>query len=81
MRFQERLLEQERQKFIDHRFNKALVRRLTRLDGDALDTFMQLYRPDFEFTAAAGEYQFQLYIKESAARFRAGKTPAAPAGF
>jgi hypothetical protein len=42
---------------------------------------MKLYRPDFDFTAYAGEYQFQLYIKESAARFRAGNTPAAAAGF
>jgi hypothetical protein len=81
LRFQERLLEQEREKFIDHRFNKALVRRLTKLDGEALDQFMKLYRPDFDFTAYAGEYQFQLYIKESAARFRAGNTPAAAAGF
>lgn len=72
LRFQERLLEQEREKYIDHRFNKALVRRLTNLDGDALDRFMVLFRPGFEFAAYTGDYAFQLYIKESAAKFKSG---------
>lgn len=72
MRFQERLLQQEQDKFIDHRFNKALVRRLTNLDSTELDRFMTMYRPDFEFTAYANDYQFQLYIKESAAKYKAG---------
>lgn len=72
LRFQERLLQQEQDKFIDHRFAKALVRRLTNLDGAALDRFMVLYRPDFEFAAYTGDYAFQLYIKENAAKFKAG---------
>jgi hypothetical protein len=62
LRFQERLLQQEQDKFIDHRFNKALVRRLTKLEEADLDRFMQAYRPDFEFTAYANDYQFQLYL-------------------
>lgn len=74
LRFQERLLQQERDKFIDHRFNRALVRRLTNFDEGTLDTFMALYRPDFEFTAYTNDYQFQLYIKEAAAKFKAGST-------
>jgi len=74
MRFQERLLQQEQDKFIDHRFNKALVRRLTHLDEDSLDRFMVQFRPSFEFTAYSSDYQFQLYIKESAAKFKAGAT-------
>lgn len=74
LRFQERLLQQEQDKFIDHRFNKALVRRLTNLDEASLDRFMVLFRPSFEFTAYASDYQFQLYIKESAAKFKAGAT-------
>lgn len=65
LRFQQRLLEQEREKFIDHRFNKALVKRLTSLDGEELDAFMQKFRPSYEFTAAASEYDFQLYIKKA----------------
>jgi CarboxypepD_reg-like domain len=74
LRFQQRLLQQEQDKFIDHRFNKLLVRRLTGLDGEALDRFMQLFRPSFEFAAYSSEYQFQLYIKESAIKFKQGAT-------
>jgi hypothetical protein len=70
--FQQRLLMEEEDKFIDHRFNKALVRRLTLLDGSELDNFMQLYRPSYSFTRFAGEYEFQLYIKNAAGRFRRG---------
>jgi len=74
LHFQERLLQQERDKFVDHRFNKALVRRLSGLDGTALDRFMIAYRPSFEFAATSSDYQFQLYIKESAEKFKAGAT-------
>jgi hypothetical protein len=63
-KFRERLEEQERQKFIDHRFNKALVKRLTGLDGEDLNVFMLKYRPSYAFTLTATEYDFQLYIKK-----------------
>ena len=63
LRFQERLLEQERDKFIDHRFNKQLVRRLTNLSDEKLDSFMVLYRPSYQFSIAATDYEFQSYIK------------------
>ena len=35
--FQQRLLLEEQEKFIDYRFNKALVRRLTLLEGSELE--------------------------------------------
>jgi hypothetical protein len=75
--FQKRLLVQEQDKFIDHRFNKALVRRLTLLDGAELDSFMQLYRPSYSFTKNAGEYEFQYYIKTAFFRFKRGLIPEA----
>jgi hypothetical protein len=73
--FQRRLLLDEQDKFIDHRFNKALVRRLTLLEGEELDSFMRLYRPSYTFTKVAGEYDFQYYIKTAFFRFRRGLTP------
>jgi cell division protein FtsI/penicillin-binding protein 2 len=62
-RFKQRLLEQEQEKFVDHRFSKALVRRLTNLADADLDRFMALYRPSYEYTLYASDYDFQLYIK------------------
>jgi hypothetical protein len=61
--FRERLIQEEHDKFIDHRFNKALVKRITGLDGTELDMFMLHYRPTYEFTSYANDYYFQLYIK------------------
>lgn len=62
--FRERLLREEREKFIDHRFNKALVLRLTGLIGEARDSFMLRCRPSYEFCLYVAEYDFQLYIKQ-----------------
>jgi len=73
--FQKRLLEQEREKSVSHRFNKALVRRLTMLDGAELDSFMLVFRPSYEFTMSTGDYDFQQYIKTAHARFKRGLPP------
>jgi hypothetical protein len=69
-RFRERLLEQEREKFVGHRFNKALVRRLTGLDGEELTRFMLKYRPTYEFTLLSSEYDFQYFIKKSGEEYK-----------
>ena len=63
--FQKRLIQEEEDKFIDHRFNRALVIRLTQLRGAELDSFMKRYRPYLEFTQTASEYEFQYYIKQA----------------
>lgn len=72
-KFQQRLLQQERDKFIDHRFNKALVRRLTGLDGGELDSFMAEYRPPYEIALYTSDYDFQTYIKASFERYKLEK--------
>jgi len=73
--FQKRLLLDEQDKFIDHRFNKALVRRLTQLDGNVLDSFMRVYRPSYMFTQFSGDYDFQQFIRFSFTRFKMGLPP------
>lgn len=73
--FQQRLLAEEQEKFIDYRFNKALVRRLTLLEGVELDKFMQLFRPSYLFTKISGDYEFRMYIKQSLYRYKRGLPP------
>jgi hypothetical protein len=68
--FQRRLLLQEQEKFVDYRFNKALIRRLTGLAGTELDTFINQYRPTYEFAVLSSDYDFQSYIKEAYKKFR-----------
>ncbi len=62
MSFKQRLLEEERNKFIDQRFTKLLVRKLTELDGADLDHFMLHHRPEYKFVLSASEYDLQEYI-------------------
>lgn len=62
--FRDRLLSEEREKFIDHRFSKALVLRLTGLIGQARDSFMLRCRPTYEFCLYTSDYDFQYYIKQ-----------------
>lgn len=63
-RFRQRLEQEERDKFIDRRFNKLLVKRLTGIEkDDELKDFMQKYRPTFEFTSGTSDYDFQYFIK------------------
>jgi hypothetical protein len=73
-RFRERLLQQERDNFIDYRFNRALVRRLTNLTGEDLERFMTLYRPSYTFTLYSSDYDFQEYIKLSYQKYSQQKT-------
>jgi len=62
---QQRLLEEERDKYVDHRFNKTLVKKLTGLQGAALDAFMRTYRPSYEFIQhCENDYEFYKYIKD-----------------
>ena len=73
--FQKRLLQQEEDKFIDYRYSKALVRRLTLLTGNELDSFMRIYRPSYIFTKFASDYDFQSWIKQAYVRFQNGLAP------
>ncbi|MBS0029876.1 hypothetical protein ACTJJ0_20555 [Chitinophaga sp. 22321] len=61
-RFMER---EEREKYIDHRFNKALVKKITGLESPALDTFMKEYRPSYEMLLSfENEYEYYKFIQE-----------------
>ncbi len=69
-RMQERLLDQEQDKFVDYRFNKTTVRRVTSLEGDQLDIFMKEYRPNFQFTQNSTLPEFYQYILDASYEFR-----------
>ncbi|HUQ65253.1 MAG TPA: hypothetical protein VM101_03815 [Flavitalea sp.] len=62
--FQERLLQEEEDNYIDHRFSRALIIKLTGLHGDPLNNFIKIYRPAIEFVETSSDYEFQDYIKK-----------------
>jgi hypothetical protein len=61
--FQRRLVEEEQDKFVDHRFSRYIVKKVTHLNNEGLDTFMIRYRPSYEFCKRATDYDFLDYIK------------------
>jgi hypothetical protein len=61
--FQKRLIQEEQDKFVDHRFTAYLVKKITHLSSPDLDTFMVKYRPSYYFTRTTTDYDFEQYIK------------------
>jgi hypothetical protein len=59
-----RLEREEKDKYVDYRFNKALARRITGLASPALDSFMIEYRPSYDIIKSfETEYDYYSYIK------------------
>jgi hypothetical protein len=65
--FQKRLLEEEQDNYVDHRFSPSVVHRVTGLESPQLDSFMRVYRPSFEFLQTlTTDYEFYKYIADCA---------------
>lgn len=68
--FQKRLMEDEQEKYINYRFNKNLVRRITQIKGAALDSFMIIYRPPYEFVRISTTAEFYQYILDASYQYK-----------
>jgi hypothetical protein len=67
---QRRLIEEEQDKYVDYRFNRVLVRKITGLEGSLLDAFMRQYRPTYDFIKnCENDYEFYKYIKDCGVYF------------
>ena len=77
--FQNRMILEEQQKFIDSRFTKALVRQITGFNERDIERFMKLWRPPYELVAFSEEYQYYQYILDASRYFKSGVLPKARA--
>jgi hypothetical protein len=68
--FQSRLVYDEENKSIDHRFTRYIVKKITGLESPALDTFMFRFRPTYEFTITASDYWYFDYINRAYQAFK-----------
>lgn len=59
---QQRLIQQEHDKYIDHRFNKYFTGKITKLSGVELENFMVVYRPSYESLLLMNDIEFGQYI-------------------
>lgn len=70
--FQHRLLVEEQEKYISHRFNKGLVKKLTGLNPPEIDTFMAEFRPTLEMVQQFNDLELGQFIVEAFKYYKAG---------
>ncbi len=68
-----RLRDNEETFYVDFRFSRAYVAKLTRLQGDSLQMFMQRYTPSYRFCRQTSAEGMVLYINESLVSFKKHK--------
>ena len=67
--FQNRLEQEEKERYVDYRFNKIWVRRMSGITPPRLDSFLLWYRPSYEFAASCDEIRLIQYILKAKDHF------------
>ena len=70
--FQRRLVNEEKEKYVSHRFNKGLVKKLTGLNSPEIDSFMTEYRPTLDMALQFNDLEFGQFIVEAFKYYKAG---------
>jgi hypothetical protein len=78
---QERLIQEEQDKYINHRFTKYLVQKLTNLKGGALDSFMIAARPTYELLLSMNDLELGYYIEQCYKLYQSGSFTNYPSYF
>lgn len=68
--FQKRLEEQDEDKYVDYKFSKPFIKRITGLASPQLDTFVKWYRPSYKFVRSCDEIAFNQYILNALNQFK-----------
>lgn len=67
---QNRLVVQEHDKYIDYRFTKRFVQKITHLEGEPLEKFMNYSRPSYELLGVLNDLELGLLIQNRFAAFK-----------
>ncbi len=68
-KFKNVLIKDEHEQFVDEKFNRGNVSRITNLKGDTLLTFLAQYRPTYAFVLKSTDYDMEIYIKDCYQKF------------
>lgn len=60
-----RLEKEEEDYYVDSRYNKDYVTKITKLKGDSLADFMRRYRPSYDYCRKAANVDILVYINDS----------------
>ena len=69
-KFNKILIRDEHEQFVDEKFNRGNVSRITGLKGDTLSVFLVLYRPTYELALKSTDYDMEVYIRERFSQFK-----------
>ena len=67
-----RIIREEEEYYIDFRYSREYVSRLTHLKGDSLQAFMEHYRPTYEYCRKAANVDILVFINDSYKQFMKG---------
>ena len=70
--FQKRLLMEEQEKYVNHRFSKTLVKKLTNLSLPQLDSFMVEYRPTLMMVQQMNDLELGQFVIEAFKYYKSG---------
>ncbi len=62
--FQQRLLEEEHDNYINHRFSKFFVKQLTHLQSPQLEDFMSKFKPSYQLLLQLNDLELGYYIEQ-----------------
>jgi hypothetical protein len=68
-KFKQVLIRDEHEQFVDEKFNRGNVSRITKMQGDTLLSFLAKYRPTYEFVLKSTDYDMEVYIKDCHKKF------------
>ena len=72
IRLEKRLEKEEQDYYVDFRYNKDYVAKITKLKGDSLTEFMRRYRPSFDYCRRAANVDILVYISDSYKQYMKG---------
>lgn len=70
--FQKRLVREEQDNYIKHRFSKGLVKKLTGLEVPEIDSFMEEYKPTLLMVQQMNDLELGQFIVEAYKYYKAG---------
>lgn len=76
--FQKRLVQDEEDKYVNHRFSKNYIRKLTGLTSPELDSFIVAYSPPFTLVNQLNDLELGQFIIEAYKLYKAGVPLPAP---
>jgi hypothetical protein len=74
-RLKKRLLKEEQEYYVDFRYPREYIARLTHLQGDSLQKFVTSYRPSYDYCRKAATVDILVFISDSIKKFRKGERP------